>query len=80
MVLARGGTGHQCQVRDREGRPCLNRAEVKLADSMGDKAWACLAHADEVLVTVPDAFIASEEDQGLAAFLSPVAPRGCPTG
>ena len=60
----------KCQVRDRQGRPCLNRADVKLADSMGDKAWVCLAHADEILVTVPEAFIASEDGQGLAAFLS----------
>jgi hypothetical protein len=70
LVSARGGTGHQCQARDRQGRPCPNSAEVKLADSMGDKAWVCLAHADEILVTVPEAFIASEPGQGLAAFLS----------
>jgi len=52
LVSARGGIGHQCQVRDRQGRPCPNRAEVKLADSMGDRAWVCLVHADEILVTV----------------------------
>ena len=70
LVSARGGTGHQCQARDRRGSPCLSSAEVKLADSLGDKAWVCLAHADEILVTVPEAFIASEERNGLAAFLS----------
>jgi hypothetical protein len=70
LVSARGGTGHQCQVHDRHGQPCSNRADVKLADSMGDKAWVCLAHADEILVTVPEAFIASEDGRGLAAFLS----------
>jgi predicted enzyme related to lactoylglutathione lyase len=70
LVSARGGTGHQCQACDRQGRPCPNRAEVKLADSMGDKTWVCLVHADEILVTVPEAFIASEDGQGIAAFLS----------
>ena len=70
LVSARDGTRHQCQVRERQGGSCLNRADVKLADSMGDKAWVCLAHADEILVTVPEAFIASEDGQGLAPFLS----------
>ena len=70
LVSARGGTGRQCQPRDRRGGPCLSTADVKLADSMGDKAWVCLAHADEILVTVPEAFIASEDGGALAAFLS----------
>jgi hypothetical protein len=43
---------------------------VKLADSGGDTAWVCLTHADEILVTVRGAFIASEDDQGIAGFLS----------
>ena len=43
---------------------------MKLADSAGDTVWACLAHADEILVTVPGAFIASQDGEGLAAFLS----------
>jgi hypothetical protein len=38
--------------------------------SAGDTAWACLAHADEILVTAPGAFIASRDDQGIGAFLS----------
>jgi hypothetical protein len=50
--------------------PCGKKAEVKLADTTGDKVWACLAHADEILMTVAGAFIASESDQGIAAFLS----------
>jgi hypothetical protein len=33
--------------------------DVKLADSLGDRAWVCLTHAEEILVTVPMAFIAS---------------------
>jgi len=41
-----------CQVSDARGAPCGKRAEVKLADAAGDKVWTCLAHADEILVTV----------------------------
>ena len=69
LVSARGGTTHACQVTDLNHRRCPNRAEVKLADSRGDKAWVCLMHAEEILVTVPAAFIASHDDRGLAAFL-----------
>jgi catechol 2,3-dioxygenase-like lactoylglutathione lyase family enzyme len=70
LVYARGGTPHACQVHDFNGRPCPNKADVKLADSLGDTAWVCLTHADEILVTVPMAFIASDGDQGITAFLS----------
>jgi hypothetical protein len=45
-------------------------AEVRLADSSGTVVWACLAHADEVLVTVPGAFVASDEGTGIASFLA----------
>ena len=54
----------------RAGRRAREKAEVKLADSGGDVAWACLAHADEILITVPAAFIASRGEPGIAAFLS----------
>jgi hypothetical protein len=50
--------------------PCEEKAEVKLADTAGDKVWACLTHADEIHMTVAGAFIATESDQGIAAFLS----------
>ena len=73
LVQARGGTAAQCEI-NRTGKMCSQQAEVKLADSAGHSAWACLPHADEILVTVPGAFIASE-DEGLAAFVS---PRGEP--
>ena len=43
---------------------------MKLADSLGDSVWACLPHAEEILVTVPAAFIASHDDRGIAAFLA----------
>jgi catechol 2,3-dioxygenase-like lactoylglutathione lyase family enzyme len=68
LVQARGGTTAQCEI-SRAGKTCPQQAEVKLADSAGHAAWACLAHADEILFTVPGAFIASQ-DEGLAAFLS----------
>jgi hypothetical protein len=70
LVEARGGTTAICQVTDVHAPPCGQKAEVKLADPAGDTVWACLAHADEILVTVPGAFIASQEGGGLAAFLS----------
>jgi len=70
LVAARGGTTATCQIGDFHGNPCPKTAEVKLADPAGDTAWACLAHADEILVAVPGAFIASQDDQGIAAFLS----------
>jgi hypothetical protein len=34
------------------GRRYTDQAEVKLADSLGDSAWACLPHAEEILVAV----------------------------
>jgi len=70
VVAAQGGTSHACEVRGQGGRPCPNMAEVKLADSLGDSAWVCLLHAEDILVTVPNAFIASQGDGGIAAFLA----------
>jgi hypothetical protein len=58
------------RVRDLDGGPCPSQAVVKLADSLGDKAWVCLAHADEILVAAPEVFIASHQGRGLTAFLS----------
>jgi hypothetical protein len=69
LVSARGGALQGCQVTGRDGRRCPNQAEVKLADSLGDSAWACLRHAEQILVTVPAAFIASHDYRGIAAFL-----------
>jgi catechol 2,3-dioxygenase-like lactoylglutathione lyase family enzyme len=69
LVSARGGVPQACQVTGRDGR-CPDQAEVKLADSLGDSAWACLPHAEEMLMTVPAAFIASHDGRGIAAFLA----------
>ena len=74
LVAARGGTTTTCQVSDIHGMACGRKADVKLADAAGDTVWACLTHADEILVTVPGAFIASQDDQGITWFLS--RPRG----
>ena len=70
LVAARGGVRTVCAVTGPDGRQCPDQAEVKLADSLGDKAWFCLVHAEHVLMTVPTAFIASHEDRGIAAFLA----------
>jgi catechol 2,3-dioxygenase-like lactoylglutathione lyase family enzyme len=70
LVSARGGAPQACQVTGRDGGPCPDQAEVKLADSLGDSAWVCLPHAEQMLVTVPAAFIASHDGRGIAAFLS----------
>jgi hypothetical protein len=68
-VSAQDGITVSCQVRAVTETPCPDRAEVKLADTGGDVAWVCLAHAEEILITVPTAFIASQEP-GIGAFMS----------
>ncbi len=69
-VAANGGPAKACQVGAAGGEPCPAPAEVRLADSSGTAIWACLAHADEVLVMVPGAFVASDEGTGIASFLA----------
>lgn len=65
----RGGAVQHCQIGLAGGAACPADAVVKLADSWGDTAWSCIAHADEVLVNARGAFIANEDAQGLAQFL-----------
>lgn len=65
---AKPATG--CQVSGTAGEPCPEPAEVRLADSAGTAVWTCIAHAEEILVMVPGAFVASEEDTGIANYLS----------
>jgi catechol 2,3-dioxygenase-like lactoylglutathione lyase family enzyme len=69
-VSARGGSRTKCQVYDADGKPCRLKAEVRLADSAGDSVWACLDHADEILVTVRGAFITSQTEEGISAYLA----------
>jgi len=70
LVAAGGGASTTCQVLDIDGKRCAERAEVKLADSGGDSAWACLDHADEILVSVRGAFIASQAGGGISGYAS----------
>ena len=53
LMSARGSAPQDCQASGRDGGRCPGQAEVKLADSLGDSAWFCLPHAEEILVTVP---------------------------
>lgn len=68
-VRRRGGASQRCQIGLPGGVVCDADAEVKLADAWGDTAWACLKHADEVLVNARGAYIATEDAQGLAQYL-----------
>lgn len=74
VVAANGGTRVRCQVSDLHGQPCVKETEVKLADPGGNSTWACLDHADEILVTVRGAFIASLDETGIADFLARRGP------
>lgn len=71
LVAARGGPAADCQAGVAQGGGCGRPAEVRLADPAGTAVWACLPHAEEILVTVPGAFVASDPaDGGIAAFLA----------
>lgn len=70
MVAAQGGTSQACQVRNPDGLACGARAEVKVADAAGATAWACITHADEILMAIPGAFVASQDGPGIAGFVS----------
>ena len=47
---------------------CTHPAELRVADPWGDSAWACPRHAEEALLAVPSAFLANEDQAGLAAY------------
>ncbi|MEH1017153.1 hypothetical protein V6U90_29170 [Micromonospora sp. CPCC 206060] len=55
-----------CELGGRQG--CPKPAELKLADSWGDCAWACPDHAEEAILSVSSVFIADEALGGLTAF------------
>jgi catechol 2,3-dioxygenase-like lactoylglutathione lyase family enzyme len=59
-----------CEVGDVERNSCTRPAEVKLADSWGSTAWACIQHAEEALVAAPASFIANHDAKGLGPFLA----------
>jgi catechol 2,3-dioxygenase-like lactoylglutathione lyase family enzyme len=73
-VATLSGAEGRCQIGEPAGTPCLRQAEVKLADPSGSSAWACLDHADEILLVVRGAFIALQGETGLAEFLAHRAP------
>lgn len=58
----------RCQLGGPDG--CAEPAELKVADAWGDAAWGCHTHAEEALLNVRSAFIASEELGGLSAYLN----------
>jgi catechol 2,3-dioxygenase-like lactoylglutathione lyase family enzyme len=65
----RGLPPQPCQIPVSSGGPCGSAAEVKLTDSWGDSVWACLPHAEEVMVNVPSAFVANEDADGLTSYV-----------
>jgi catechol 2,3-dioxygenase-like lactoylglutathione lyase family enzyme len=69
-VAQRGTPGIRCQVSGRQWEPCGSSAQVRIADSAGDTVWVCLPHADDILISVPGAFITTPDDRGIAAFLA----------
>jgi predicted enzyme related to lactoylglutathione lyase len=70
VVAAGGGAPESCAVGEPGGQACGAAAEVRLADAAGTAVWACLAHAEEILVTVPGAFVAADPGDGIAGFLA----------
>jgi hypothetical protein len=68
LAAHREGAQMTCQLPESDGRLCDRPAEVKLADSWGETAWACLPHAEAALISAPAAFIASQDEQGLASL------------
>jgi GAF domain-containing protein len=48
--------------------PCTAAPELKIADSWGDSAWGCFAHAEEALINLSSVFLASETTTGVAAY------------
>jgi hypothetical protein len=59
-----------CVIGTADGSDCREPATVKLADGSGVSAWSCPEHADEVLINARGVFLASDEPDGLVAFLA----------
>ena len=60
----------RCDVGDYGDVPCAEGAQVKLTDSWGDSAWACLRHAEEALYGARGVYLATEDPDGLRAYLA----------
>jgi catechol 2,3-dioxygenase-like lactoylglutathione lyase family enzyme len=71
LARERAHPNMMCQIGDGAGGDCGRPAEVKLADSWGDCAWACLLHAEETMLGARTVFIANQDEQdGLQQFLA----------
>jgi catechol 2,3-dioxygenase-like lactoylglutathione lyase family enzyme len=60
----------RCHVGDCGDVACAEAAQVKLTDSWGDSAWACLHHAEEALYGARGVYLATEDPDGLKPYLS----------
>ncbi|GGK10267.1 hypothetical protein GCM10010123_45270 [Pilimelia anulata] len=70
-VAARGDApAGGCGIGGPHGAACDQPAQVKLADTWGDTAWGCLAHAEEALFNARGAFLAANEGDGLGPWLT----------
>lgn len=65
----RGLAPPRCQLPTTGGGACAAAAEVKLADSWGDSTWACMPHAEDLMINARAAFLAIEDSDGIAAFV-----------
>jgi catechol 2,3-dioxygenase-like lactoylglutathione lyase family enzyme len=70
------GAGIICQLYSTREQRCDQAAEIKLADAWGDSTWACLRHAEAVLIQAPGVFIASQEGQALRPYVTEHRPVG----
>ncbi|GLL04573.1 VOC family protein [Dactylosporangium matsuzakiense] len=69
-AATRGDAPAECAIGGRGGVPCPEPAAVRVADPSGTTVWGCLAHTEEALLNVRAAFIAADDDQGLAPWLA----------
>lgn len=69
-IRSRHEIAGRCDVGDYGDVPCPELAQVKLTDSWGDSAWACLRHAEEALYGARGVYLATEDPDGLRAYLS----------
>jgi hypothetical protein len=79
-VRQRSAAGHPCQIGERGGDRCTEPADVKLTDSWGDSAWSCLRHADEVIISAPGVYLATEDAEGLGTYLTRRRNSAAPGG
>lgn len=70
LAQHQAGRDRTCELHNLNGEACQSPAEVKLADGWGDTAWACLVHAGDIMITAPGVFIASQDEAGLAPYLT----------